>query len=183
MFNLKPLACLVTEPPGVSCWSLLVTGSCPLAAARQCAAVSSAVLWQRTSFYTEPPSPVSCAATLAPCRPAHRDQHDDTPQLLVTMWAVRRHHAVPRPPLLGAGRAAAAGHRPLDPGGLAPASGLGVLLVRHPVSRSVSSTHSWFFECQSENYEAHRTLWQLTSNGHLQLMAIILLLVDKLLLH
>ena len=29
MFNLKPLACLVTEPPGVSCWCLLVTGSCP----------------------------------------------------------------------------------------------------------------------------------------------------------
>ena len=85
MFNLKPLACLVTEPPGVSWWCLLVTGSCPLAAARQCAAVSSAVLWQRTSFYTEPPSPVSCAATLVPCRPAHRDQHDDTPQLLVTM--------------------------------------------------------------------------------------------------
>ena len=28
-FNLKPLACLVTEPPGVSCWCLLVTGSCP----------------------------------------------------------------------------------------------------------------------------------------------------------
>ena len=84
---------------------------------------------------------------------------------------------MPRPPLLGAGRAAAAGHRPLDPGGLAPASGLGVLLVRHPVSRSVSSTpltHDYSVKCHRENYEAHRTLgqsmidikWTLAINGH-----------------
>ena len=77
MFNLKPVVCLVTEPPGVSCVSAGDRELSP-SAARQCAAVSS-VLWQRTSFYPPEPHTVSCAATLAPCRPAHCDQHDDTP--------------------------------------------------------------------------------------------------------
>ena len=144
MFNLKPLACLVTEPPGVSCWCLLVSGSCPPARcspvcrSEQRGVVAADQFLHRaavTSQLCRDPRPVQ---TCTPW-PAWRYSTVTSDHVRTQQW----HHAVPRPPLLGAGRAAAAGHRPLDPGGLAPASGLGVLLVRHPVSRSVSSTHSW----------------------------------------